>query len=31
VLGTCDLARGSDESATAVSEIFNLLRYGWPH
>jgi hypothetical protein len=31
VLGTCDLARGIDEPAPAVREIFNLLRNGRPH
>lgn len=31
VLGPCDLARGIDEPASAVCEIFNLLRNGRPH
>jgi AcrR family transcriptional regulator len=31
VLDTCDLARGADEPASVITEVFDLIRGGWPH
>lgn len=31
VLDTCDLARATDEPAPVITEVFDLIRGGWPH